>query len=98
LLLIDNAGANKTAGGKSLAKLENETETFHHDTVPLSMGKEIQKARVAKGMSQAQLAQAINEKPQVVNQYESGKAIPNGQVISKMERVLGAKLRPPKKK
>ena len=33
--------------------------------------------------------QKINEKPQVVNEYESGKAIPNNQVMSKLERALG---------
>ena len=31
-------------------------------------------------MTQAQLAQKINEKPVVINQYENGKAIPNGLV------------------
>ena len=35
----------------------------------------------------------INEKPQVVNEYEQGKAIPNQQIIGKMERALGVKLR-----
>lgn len=48
--------------------------------VGLSLGKAIQKARAAKKMTQAKLAQAINEKPAVINQYENGKAIPNGQV------------------
>jgi ribosome-binding protein aMBF1 (putative translation factor) len=38
------------------------------------------------------LATAINEKPQVVAEYESGKAIPNPQIISKLERSLGVKL------
>lgn len=33
--------------------------------------------------------QRINEKPQVVNDYEAGKAIPNQQVLSKLERALG---------
>jgi hypothetical protein len=28
--------------------------------------------------------------PQVINEYESGKAIPNNQVIAKIERALGA--------
>ncbi|RZC09477.1 Multiprotein-bridging factor 1a isoform C [Glycine soja] len=37
--------------------------------------------------------QLINEKPQVIQEYESGKAIPNQQIISKLERALGAKLR-----
>jgi len=45
------------------------------------------------------LATAINEKPQVVAEYESGKAIPNPQIIGKLERKLGVKLpRPGKSK
>ena len=43
-------------------------------------------------MTQKELATAINEKPQVVAEYESGKAIPNGQIIGKLERQLGVKL------
>jgi len=35
------------------------------------------------------VVQKISEKPQVVNEYESGKAIPNQAVISKLERALG---------
>lgn len=33
--------------------------------------------------------QKINEKPQVVNEYEAGKAIPNQQIIAKLERAVG---------
>lgn len=40
----------------------------------------------------------INEKPQVINEYESGKAIPNNQIIMKIERALGCKLPRGKKK
>ena len=48
-------------------------------------------------MSQKDLGTKINEKPQVIQQYEGGKAVPNPQVISKIERALGVKLpRPPK--
>jgi putative transcription factor len=42
-------------------------------------------------------AQAINELPKIVQDYEAGKAIPNQQIISKMERALGVPLRPKKK-
>lgn len=38
------------------------------------------------------LLQQINEKPSVINEYESGKAIPNPQVLSKMSKVLGVQL------
>lgn len=39
------------------------------------------------------LPQAINEKPQIIQEYESGKAIPNPQVLSKMSRILGVTLK-----
>jgi len=43
-------------------------------------------------MTQKDLATKINEKPQVVGEYESGKAVPNPQIIGKIERALGCKL------
>jgi len=50
------------------------------------------KARQAKSMSQKDLAQKINVKPTVIQNYETGKVIPNGEIINKMNRVLGIKL------
>ena len=91
-----NAGSNKSGAHgptKNLQKLENETEVFQHETVSSELKKQIQQARLAKGLTQAQVAQAINEKPQVINEYESGKAIPNPQILSKLSRVLGVKLK-----
>lgn len=44
-------------------------------------------------MTQKDLATKICEKIQVVNEYEAGKAIPNQQVLGKIERVIGMKLR-----
>lgn len=34
-------------------------------------------------------AQKINEKPQVIADYECGKAIPNNQIMGKIERAIG---------
>jgi putative transcription factor len=88
-----SAGGNKqTATGKNAAKLDRETEETHHERVPSELKKRIMQARLDKKMTQAQLAQAINEKPQVIQEYESGKAIPNPQVLSKMSRILGVQL------
>ena len=39
------------------------------------------------------LATKICEKPQIINEYEAGKAIPNQQILAKLERNLGIKLR-----
>ncbi|KAJ0964899.1 hypothetical protein J5N97_026037 [Dioscorea zingiberensis] len=90
------AGTNKAASsGTSLntKKLEEETENLSHDRVPSELKKNIMQARMNKKYTQGQLAQLINEKPQVIQEYESGKAIPNQQLINKLERVLGVKLR-----
>jgi ribosome-binding protein aMBF1 (putative translation factor) len=68
-------------------------------TIPLELRKAIQQARQRKNMSQADLAQKLAEKASLVNEYESGKAIPNNTMIAKMERALDCKLpRPPKVK
>ena len=45
--------------------------------------------RQAKGWTQKDLATKICEKPQVVTEYEQGKAIPNQNVIGKIERAIG---------
>lgn len=64
-----------------------------NERVPTELKKAIMQARMDKKLTQAQLAQLINEKPQIIQEYESGKAIPNQQIIGKLERALGAKLR-----
>ncbi|KAK9806616.1 hypothetical protein WJX73_010885 [Symbiochloris irregularis] len=88
-----SAGKNVNSGpGKDAAKLDRETEELHHDRVPLELKKRIQQGRMDKKLTQAQLGQLINEKPQVIQEYESGKAIPAGPILSKLSRVLGVQL------
>ncbi|ESO07948.1 hypothetical protein HELRODRAFT_110237 [Helobdella robusta] len=89
-----NAGHNKQhVGDKNTAKLDRETEELHHETVGLDVGRLIQQGRQAKNLTQKDLATKINEKPQIVNEYENGKAIPNQVILGKMERILDIKLR-----
>jgi len=87
--------ARNTQKGTTLntAKLDAETDELKHKTVDLNVGKLIQKGRQAKEMTQKELATKMNEKPQVVIEYEQGKAIPNNIILAKMERILGIKLR-----
>uniref|UniRef100_A0AAZ1Y3B7 HTH cro/C1-type domain-containing protein n=1 Tax=Oreochromis aureus TaxID=47969 RepID=A0AAZ1Y3B7_OREAU len=88
------AGQNKQhLVTKNTAKLDRETEELHHDRVPLEVGKVIQQGRQEKGLTQKDLATKINEKPQVIADYECGRAIPNNQVMGKIERAIGLKLR-----
>jgi putative transcription factor len=64
--------------------------------VPEEMKKEtcmaIQKARQAKKITQKDLAFLLNLQPKIINDYESGKAIPDCKIIRKMEKVLCVKL------
>ncbi|XP_043707890.1 multiprotein-bridging factor 1c-like [Telopea speciosissima] len=74
-------------------KLDEETEPATLNRIAANVRQAIQKARLAKKMSQADLAKQINEKLQLVQEYENGKAVPNQAVLVKMERVLEVKLR-----
>lgn len=81
----------------SARKLEEADDAGRIAKVDKSLSKAIMQARTAKKMTQKDLATAINEKPQVIGQYESGKAVPNPQIISKLEQKLGCKLPRPGK-
>lgn len=93
------AGGNASAHTASVnARKIEESDELKHNKVDKSLSKAIQQARMAKKMTQKDLATKINEKPQVIGEYENGKAIPNGQIIVKIERALGCKLPRPGKK
>ncbi|KAL6221810.1 hypothetical protein ACLB2K_005205 [Fragaria x ananassa] len=89
-----DAGHNKKAApAVSVKKLDEAAEPAVLDRVSADVRHAIQKARLEKKMSQAELAKRINELPKVVQEYEIGKAVPNQAVLAKMERVLEVKLR-----
>ena len=74
-------------------KLEDE-ELGTHKKVPLSMAKMIQQGRIAKGFkTQKDLAIAVGVNASIINAYESGRAIPDVQIMQKLRRVLGVKLK-----
>lgn len=85
--------AHKDTEGQRLAKLDRENDVAAPKKLDADVGKTISKARLEKGLKQAELAQSINEKPSVINDYENARAIPSQQVLGKMERILGVKLR-----
>eukprot|EP00753_Platysulcus_tardus_P002935 PLAT1208.1.p1 GENE.PLAT1208.1~~PLAT1208.1.p1 ORF type:complete len:183 (+),score=57.10 PLAT1208.1:38-550(+) len=92
-----NASAHRRRGDE-LRKVE-ESDATEHARVGRELAMAIQRARVAKGWSQKELATAINERATIINEYESGRAIPNGAIINKLNRALGVSLpRPAGKK
>jgi putative transcription factor len=89
-------GGNKAHQGtdhQKIAKIDRENEVAPPPKVSPSVGKAMSAARLELKLSQKDVAQKINEKPTVLQEYESGKAIPNAQILAKLERVLGVKLR-----
>ena len=60
--------------------------------VGTALGKQIQQARLQKKMSQAQLANLINIKKQLMQQYENGKAKHDPNILQKLRKTLGVKL------
>ena len=95
-MAIAAAGHNKAHQGtdhQRIAKLDRADDVALPPKIPPSVGKIIGQARQAKGMNQKDLAVRINEKPSVIQEYEGGKAIPSPQILAKMERILGVKLR-----
>jgi putative transcription factor len=69
-----NAGTNKQhAPTRNTAKLDRETEELKHKSIDNNVARVLQQGRQAKGLSQKDLATKINEKPQIVNDYEAGR-------------------------
>ena len=74
-------------------KIERQ-EIGTHEKVSMSLAKTIQQARIARGFkTQKDLANAMGVKVDIINGYESGKSIPDNNVMQKLRRVLGVKLK-----
>mgnify|MGYP001198730249 CR=1 FL=1 len=55
----------------------------------LKIRQSIQKARLAKSLTQKDLAGKLRINVKIINEYESGKVVPDKTMISKICRVLG---------
>ena len=88
------AGNHHNTGPGARAKaLDEDTESTKVKTIPHAVSVEIQKGRQAKNWTQKDLATAINEKQSVVTDYEAGKAVPNEQILNRIEKALGVYVR-----
>lgn len=77
---IDAAGSNLARNmttDKNTARIADEVDAGHVEHVNRSVSETIQKARMdhEPTMKQSDLAKLINEKPNVIQQYESGQAM-----------------------
>tara|TARA_B100001175_G_C19403972_1_gene587692 strand:+ start:138 stop:461 length:324 start_codon:yes stop_codon:yes gene_type:complete len=90
VVLKKTHNTNKTINVK---KVNSDTMDIEiKPTVSLNNSLLIQKARMAKKMSQKDLAQKLNIDSKVIQTYESGKAIPDNKLMIKLEKILNIKL------
>lgn len=85
--------AKRSPGVPKLVKDLYGDDPVEPPKVSTKLRKTIQQARLAKKMSQADLAKAACMKPDIIKSFEDGSAVPDPAVLSKLSRVLGVTLK-----
>ena len=88
-----SANQNKINVVTNAKKLDAEEETFKLPKVTLSMSKRIAQVRMEKKLTQKELANILSLPHKIIQDYESGKAIPNAVILNKIEKALGTRVR-----
>lgn len=90
--------ATTTGGGNRPPKsMDENTTTFKTQKTNTTYRKQLMDARIARGWNQKQLAQKLNVTASDVQRWESGKAVPPGNLRGRLNSVLRVKLPPIKK-
>lgn len=84
---------NKIFRNDNIKNIENEEDTFVIKKVSLSVAKKIAQARCEKKLTQKELAFKLSLPLKTINDYESSKAVPNDMILSKIEKILGTRVR-----
>jgi putative transcription factor len=86
---------NKDKNEKIVTKQKPIVDTHQAEPLPkitVELKTAIQQARLAKKISQKDLAQKLNLPVSIIIDYEKGSAIPNNSFIAKLEKTLEVKL------
>lgn len=81
----------------TLFEIPKKQKLLEQDDIPvlktfgIDNGKLLQQARMGKKLTQEQLAKDINEQKNIINQYETGKIIPDNKIVSKLQKKLNVK-------
>ena len=80
----NNFNENFSKENKINKKIENGE--MKHEKMDVSFGKNLQKLRLSKNLTQKDLANKLNIPVKTINDIESGKAKHNGQLMNKINR------------
>ena len=83
-----NKNNNSSKKGPSNSLDKTDIDSFKNKKISSDISKKILQNRNSKNLTQKQLAQLINVKPSVINDYESGKAIPNPSILNKLKKII----------
>lgn len=89
---VEKTHGDVSTRSHKLRKIENEDEDFHHKKIAPKLRNDIIQARTRAKMTQQELAQAINVKPQTIQDIERGTAIYDSIVLSKLAKRLNIKI------
>jgi putative transcription factor len=95
-MLKHNATKNTQRQNNFGSKID-DNEYLPQEKISHGLKLNIQKGRMAKKLSQKQLATQCNLPTSTIKDYESGNVVPNGQILNKLSRVLGVTLKNTKK-
>jgi len=84
----DKQNQPKTISKENKLEKQIEDGNLSHKKMDAIYGKELQKKRLSKGMTQKDIALKINVSVKVITEIEAGKAKHNGQIMNKINRIM----------
>lgn len=93
----EQGNKNSHLDGRYIAKIMNDENDYKPKQISFELKVAIAQARQDKLLSQEKFAQLLNIQKGDLNSWEAGKSVPSGQMIAKMDKLLGVKLPRPAK-
>lgn len=85
------SGSNKKLEEDIYSKIKFETQDLKIKYVPSNVSQSIINGRNAKNLTRKQLAINLNFKEELISDIENGKAIYNGNIITRIKKYLDIK-------
>ena len=85
---VKSVGSRRTQEQSDIERLENDEPVKRNTDKLKEFAEMVRNFRLAKQMTQKDLAAMVNVKPDVIQQIESGKLLPDANTVNKIKRRL----------